>query len=125
MDNTLTDIESTEDITKFVDLFYLELLTYPEMKPLFKHINFEKHKPFMISFWEFLLLDKAGYTNNMMEKHINLPLNTNHFDIWLNTFTKIINKLFFGQKAQIAITKANILAAIMQYKLKSLGKLTL
>jgi len=37
----------------------------------------------MFAFWNFILLDKAGYTGNVFDKHADLKFNEIHFDHWL------------------------------------------
>lgn len=79
--------------------------------------------PHMLAFWEFVLLDKAGYTTNVFDKHVNLPLTENHFKIWLMTFEATVNGLFVGEKAQMAIQRAQTIGYSFQNKLKQMGKL--
>lgn len=118
-----TDIQNTEDVTLMVKAFYTNLLLHQEVKPLFDNIDFEKHMPHMIAFWEFVLLDKEGYTTNVFDKHVHLPLSENHFSIWLTTFIKTVNNLFEGDKANMAIQRAESIAFSFQHKLKQMGKL--
>lgn len=77
----------------------------------------------MISFWEFVLLDKEGYTTNVFDKHVNLPLKEEHFAIWLTTFEKTVYDLFEGKKAEMAIQRAQTIAYSFQHKMKQMGKL--
>jgi len=94
-----------------------------EVKPLFAYIDFEKHKPQMIAFWEFVLLDKEGYTTNVFDKHVHLPLTENHFTIWQQTFTDTINQLFEGEIAEKALLRAQTIGYSFQHKLKQMGRL--
>ena len=94
-----------------------------EVKPIFAHVDFEKHMPHMISFWEFVLLDKEGYTTNVFDKHVNLPLKEEHFTIWLDAFEKTVHHLFAGEKAEMAIQRAQTIAYSFQTKMKQMGKL--
>lgn len=117
------DITNSTDVELMVKTFYDNLLKNEEVKPVFIHVDFEKHMPHMIAFWEFVLLDKEGYTTNVFDKHVNLPLKENHFAIWLETFEKTINELFEGENAQKAIFRAKTIAFSFQTKLKQMGKL--
>ena len=117
------DIKNSTDVELLVRTFYKNLLQNEEVKPVFAHVNFEKHMPHMISFWEFVLLDKEGYTTNVFDKHMNLPLTENHFKIWLATFEATVNSLFEGEKAQMAIQRAQSIGFSFQAKLKQMGKL--
>lgn len=118
-----TDIINSADVELLVKTFYSNLLLNEEIKPLFAHVDFEKHMPHMISFWEFVLLDKEGYTTNVFDKHVNLPLKEEHFTIWLSTFEKTVHHLFIGEKAEMAIQRAQTIAYSFQSKMKQMGKL--
>lgn len=117
------DILNSEDVTLLVKTFYSNLLLNEEIKPIFAHVDFEKHMPHIIAFWEFVLLDKAGYTANVFDKHVNLPLKETDFTLWLKTFEETVNHLFIGDKAQLAIQRAQVIAFTFQQKLKNMGRL--
>lgn len=117
------DILTSEDITLLVKTFYTNLLLNEEVKPIFEHVNFEKHMPHMIAFWEFVLLDKEGYTTNVFDKHVNLPLTENHFKIWLTTFETTVNHLFEGENAEKALLRAQTIAYSFEHKMKQMGKI--
>ena len=118
-----TDISNSADVELLVKTFYANLLLNEEIKPLFANVDFEKHLPHMIAFWEFVLLDKEGYTTNVFDKHVNLPLKEEHFAIWLETFEKTVHHLFEGEKAEMAILRAQTIAYSFQAKMKQMGKL--
>jgi len=117
------DISNSSDVAVLVKTFYANLLLNDEVKPIFAHVNFEKHMPHMIAFWEFVLLDKEGYTTNVFDKHVNLPLNAEHFAIWLKTFENTVNALFEGENAQKAIFRAKTIAFSFESKMKQMGKI--
>lgn len=119
----IQDISTSADVTLLVKTFYSNLLLNEEVKPVFAHVDFDKHMPHMIAFWEFVLLDKEGYTTNVFDKHVNLPLKEEHFTIWLNTFENTVHHLFTGEKAEMAIQRAQTIAYSFQTKLKQMGKL--
>ncbi len=119
----MPNITNSSDVELLVKTFYSNLLLNEEVKPIFAHVNFEKHMPHMIPFWEFVLLDKEGYTTNVFDKHLNLPLKAEHFDIWLRAFESTIHHLFEGQKATMAIQRAQTIAYSFESKMKQMGKL--
>ena len=119
----MQDITNSSDVELLVKTFYSNLLLNEEVKPIFAHVDFEKHMPHMIAFWEFVLLDKEGYTTNVFDKHVNLPLKAEHFAIWLNVFESTVNALFLGENAQKAIFRAKTIAFSFESKLKQMGKL--
>ena len=117
------EISNQEDVELLVKTFYSNLLLNEEIKPIFAQVDFEKHMPHMIAFWEFVLLDKEGYTTNVFDKHINLPLKADHFEIWLKTFENTVHHLFEGKKADMAIQRARTIAYSFETKMKQMGKL--
>lgn len=117
------DIANTEDVALLVRTFYNNLLQLEEIKPVFAGVDVEAHMPHMIAFWEFVLLDKEGYTTNVFDKHVNLPLKEEHFRLWLETFANTIHSLFEGPKADMAISRANSVGYSFQHKLRAMGKL--
>jgi hemoglobin len=119
----MQDISNSADVELLVKTFYSNLLLNEEVKPIFAHVDFEKHMPHMIAFWEFVLLDKEGYTTNVFDKHVNLPLKAEHFAIWLSAFENTVNTLFEGENAQKAIFRAKTIAFSFESKLKQMGKL--
>jgi hemoglobin len=119
----MQDIANSDDVTLLVKTFYSNLLLNDEVKPVFAHVDFEKHMPHMIAFWEFVLLDKEGYTTNVFDKHVNLPLKSEHFVIWLDIFEKTVHSLFEGEKAEMAIFRAKTIGYSFEAKMKQMGKI--
>ncbi len=119
----MKNITNPSDVELLVKTFYSNLLLNEEVKPIFEHVDFEKHMPHMIAFWEFVLLDKEGYTTNVFDKHVNLPLKAEHFEIWLKTFESTVHYLFEGEKANMAIQRAQTIAYSFETKMKQMGKL--
>ena len=119
----IQDISNSADVELLVKTFYHNLLQNEEVKPVFDGIDVDKHMPHMIKFWEFVLLDKEGYTTNVFDKHVNLPLKEAHFAIWLDVFEKTVHSLFEGEKAQMAIHRAQTIGYSFQTKLKQMGKI--
>ncbi len=119
----LRDITHSADVALLVRTFYNQLLQVEEIKPVFEGVDVEQHMPHMIAFWEFVLLDKAGYTTNVFDKHVNLPLKAEHFTVWLETFENTVHSLFAGEKAEMAIQRAQSIGYSFQQKLKHMGRL--
>ena len=119
----MQDITNSSDVELLVKTFYSNLLQNEVVKPIFAHVDVEKHMPQMIAFWEFVLLDKEGYTTNVFDKHVNLPLKVEHFEIWLNTFENTVNTLFLGENSQKAIFRAKTISFSFESKLKQMGKI--
>lgn len=89
-------------------------------------LSLDKHIPLIVSFWETVLLDKATYKGNPMEKHFHLnhlaPMRPVHFERWLQLWVNTVNENFAGMKATEAINRANTIAFIMQQKIALMNK---
>lgn len=99
-------IETRTDIEFLVDSFYGKVVKDDVLSPFFKHLNFDKHLPKMVDFWEFVLLDKAGYTTDVTQKHAHMRLKQEHFDRWLALFNETVDAHFEGEKAALAKQRA-------------------
>jgi hemoglobin len=117
------DLDTKANIEQMIRSFYASLLTNEEIKPVFANTDFEKHMPHMIAFWSFILLDEAGYTTNVFEKHLHLGIKREHFAIWLEHFEKNIKDQFEGPKAELALQRAQLIAYTFENKLKAMGKI--
>jgi hemoglobin len=112
------DISTKQDIHLLVDTFYSKVLSDELLAPHFKHINFEEHKPRMIFFWSFALLNEPGYTTNVFDKHRDLQIDKRHFDRWLELFHQTVDELFEGDKARDAKLRASSIGWTFAEKMK-------
>lgn len=126
----MKDIENVNDIEFLVDEFYQKVVVDELLGRFFTivvNFEWEVHIPIMVSFWETVLLGKASYKGNPMNKHIELDklskLEPVHFERWLELWKATVNENFIGEKAAEAIVKAETIAKLMQSKLDS--KITL
>jgi hemoglobin len=105
-----------------VDVFYGDVMQDELLKGFFSHMNFEEHKPRMIHFWSFVLLDESGYTTNVFDKHVHMKLNDEHFDRWMFHFEKTVDKLFSGEKAETAKFRAKTLSWTFKEKFRKMNE---
>lgn len=115
----MNDIHTKNDVDLLVNTFYSKVLQDELLAPFFKHLNFEKHLPKMIHFWSFVLLDQAGYTTDVTQKHMKMPLKKEHFDHWISMFHETIDELFIGEKAKLAKQRAVLVGWTIQSKIES------
>lgn len=120
------DISSRADIEKMVLQFYEAVKADKTIGFIFTdvvHMNWEKHIPVIVDFWETILLDNPVYTKNAMEVHYDLnkkfPLKKEHFTSWVQLFITTIDDLFEGKIAALAKTRAKSIAAVMLFKMES------
>jgi dephospho-CoA kinase len=103
-------LKSREDVGLLVQKFYSLVLNDKILTPFFKKLDFDNHLPKMIDFWCFVLLGETGYTTNVIEKHLNMPLKAEHFDQWLKLFHQTLNEYFEGENVEIAKQRAFTIA---------------
>ena len=114
------DIENIDDIILLVDRFYDKVNADPLLSPVFNQIakvNWEEHLPVMYSFWSAVLFDTNTYKGQPLTSHIDLPIDTEHFNRWLELFKQTVDENFKGEKAIEAKEKAESIALIFQTKL--------
>lgn len=117
----MKDISNKEDVELLVDKFYDRVLKDEILKPFFINLDFQKHKPKMVHFWTFTLLDEAGYTTDVTKKHMNMPLEQKHFDQWISLFNATIDTLFVGDKADLAKQRAFLIRWTIESKMNKNG----
>lgn len=112
-----TDIQSRADIENLVNHFYNKVQADELLAPVFAHVDWPHHLPLMCDFWLLTLLGEPGYRNNMVQKHLNLPIQPEHFTQWLSLFNATVDELFLGEKAEEAKSRAYSMAVVIQVKL--------
>lgn len=115
------DIQTKEDLEQLVDVFYNRVLQDEKLAHFFAHLDFETHKPKMVHFWSFVLLDEPGYTTNVFDKHAHLHANSSDFSEWVSLFHATVNELFEGEKAEVAKFRATTLGYTFGSKLDALN----
>ncbi|MFN6380161.1 MAG: group III truncated hemoglobin [Flavobacteriales bacterium] len=115
-----SDIQHIDDIVLLVDTFYHKAFQEPILAPHFEGLDFEKHKPHMVAFWAFVLLDKHGYTTNVFEKHTHLKVGRVHFQKWVEIFHQTVDELFVGEKANDAKLRATTIGWTFGEKMEKL-----
>lgn len=112
----MKEIETKEDVQLLVHTFYDKLIADELVSHFFAHLDLEAHLPRVVQFWSFILLDEAGYSANMMEKHAKLDLDEASFDRWLELFHETVDQFFTGEKAALAKQRSALIAWTMKTK---------
>jgi hemoglobin len=120
----LPDMDSREQIERFVDLFYARLLQDEQLAPIFidvAEIDLAVHLPHIKSYWCKLLLGEKDYTRHTMNIHRQLhgkrTLHASDFERWLSFFLLTVDENFAGSKAEQAKRVAAAIAANMEKSL--------
>ena len=122
----MKDIENREDVILLVNTFYEDVKTDKTIGHIFTKVatvDWDAHLPKMYDFWEGILLGGTAFKGNPMQAHIGLSKKTamgkEQFDAWETIWKRTIDKLFIGDKAAEAKTRANNIAQLMLYKIQT------
>lgn len=119
----MEDIRNLDDIKQMVDTFYDKVNADPELSYIFNdvaQVNWPKHLPIMYAFWNKILFSEGDYRGNPFEKHIPLPIESQHFERWVQLFIENIDAQFEGEKAQEVKLRAQSIAYVFDNKLNFL-----
>ena len=115
-----SDIITRKDIELLVDRFYQKVNADELLAPHFSHVNWENHLPVMYNFWSSMMLGEQSYRGNPFQKHVNLPIEREHFAKWLRLFNETVDANFVGEKAEEIKERARNIALVFQHKMKLL-----
>ena len=115
-------IEGIEDVERMVSLFYDKVNQDKLLSEVFNvhaKTNWKSHLPKMVQFWSGILLDTSEYRGRPFDSHAKQAehISPAHFQRWISLFKETINENFEGEKAALAIQRAESIGAIFQYKL--------
>lgn len=118
------DLAGREDVTSLVVAFYREIYADPLLRPIFvdvARLDLAAHLPIMVDFWETVLFRTGAYRRNALRVHVALDqqvsLTAQHFARWLALWTRTVDELFAGEKAELAKTQAHRIAGSMHRRL--------
>ncbi|MEZ5018265.1 MAG: group III truncated hemoglobin [Flavipsychrobacter sp.] len=119
------DIQNREDIELLVNTFYDDVKQDDTIGYIFQETigdDWSHHMPIMYQFWESVLLGKATYSGNPIQKHIkldqNIPLKEEHYGQWLNLWTSTVDKLYEGEIADLAKNRASNMVHLIKMKVE-------
>lgn len=114
------DIQNLVDIQLLVDTFYNKIREDHLLKDIFNNKiqdRWPEHLTKMYSFWQTVLLEEHTYYGSPFVPHAKLPIDLEHFDQWLLLFTKTVDDLFEGEKAEKAKWQGNRMAQMFHSKI--------
>jgi hemoglobin len=115
-----TDITTLEDIKLLVDTFYSKVQKDEFIGPIFNEKigdRWPEHLEKMYRFWQTILLEVHSYSGSPFPPHKQLPVAKEHFDRWMEIFTKTTDSLFAGPLAEEAKLRAKNMAEMFHYKI--------
>ncbi|MBP2413814.1 hemoglobin [Arthrobacter stackebrandtii] len=111
------DIATREDVLLLVEAFYTKAFRDELIGHIFTevtHMDLPRHMPIMADFWQTVLFKAGLYSRNALKIHFDInakePLTLDHFNRWLQLWTKTVDELFAGEKAEMAKVQAHLIA---------------
>ncbi len=108
------DIETRADLELLLTEFYRIAPNDSEIGYHFDGVDLVAHLPAIVDFWEKVLFGKAVYFGNSLAVHQILhtksPLTSEHFQRWVEIFSRTVDALFAGKTADDAKLRAKMIA---------------
>jgi hemoglobin len=121
----MKDIENRQDIELLINTFYDRVKQDDVIGYIFHQIigeDWSHHLPIMYSFWETVILNKASYRGNPIQKHIEVDKKTTlkqeHYDRWLLLWEQTVNDLFSGETAEHIKSRAMMMMNLISMKVE-------
>ena len=115
------DIETRADIDRLLVEFYKVVIHDAEIGHHFDQLDLDHHLPIIGDFWEKVLFGNPVYFNNPLAVHQKLherfPLRPDHFLRWVEVFSATVDRLFDGDLAELAKTRAGAIAQNLDQRL--------
>lgn len=115
------DIENLDDIKLLVNTFYGRIQKNLVLGPIFEEKvggRWDQHLEKMYRFWQTILFNEHTYSGAPFPPHANLPIDENHFIIWVRNWTVTVDDFFEGPIADEAKKRGTLMAAIFNSKLQ-------
>lgn len=119
--NNTKEIISIDDIKGLVNAFYEKVRKDELIGPIFNERigdRWPQHLDKMYAFWQTVLLGEHTYFGSPFPPHANLAISHNHFERWIELFTKTLDELFTGEKATDAKWRAGKMAEMFESKIE-------
>jgi len=123
----MRDIIDRTDVSFLIDTFYKKVVTDKIIGSFFTDViklDWDRHIPVMIDFWETVLFGGYKYKGNPMLVHMELhkkkALKAEHFERWTKLWAQTIQDHFEGKIASKAIERANTVSQVIMMRIKQL-----
>lgn len=116
----MPDIANNNDIKTMVDTFYLRVRQDQILGSIFDERigdRWPDHLEKMYKFWGSMLLGDHSYHGHPFAPHATLPIEKDHFKMWLLLFNETVTELFSGPIAEQALFRAELMAEMFAKRL--------
>ena len=128
----MRDIETRDDLTSLLESFYDKAKRDEVIGHFFTKViplDFSKHIPVIVDFWETILFTTHSYKKNAIAPHLHINelsrMEEKHFTRWLKLFSETLDELFSGPNAETAKQRAVSIATIMRIKIMNASKINI
>lgn len=113
------NIQNLKDIKVLVDSFYREVQRDTLIGGVFHGAikDWPAHLQKMYTFWQTILLGEHTYHGSPFPPHAEMPIDSTHFERWLNLWHKTVDTHFEGELAEEAKWRAGKMAEIFLSKI--------
>jgi len=104
------------EIDTQVETFYARVREDPTIGPIFNAEveDWPAHLALLKSFWASVLLGAGTFRGNPLEKHMMLPLEPAHFQVWLALFRETALEVLRPEGAEMVIRRSERIAETFQ-----------
>lgn len=103
-------------IERLVREFYARIRVHPVLGPIFnaRIDDWDLHMSRLRAFWSSVALGTGAYSGSPMQKHVPLPVDGRHFDMWLELFCDTARELCPPIAAEHFIERARRIAESLE-----------
>lgn len=105
-----------ELIERLVRAFYGKVRNHPVLGPVFnaRIDDWEHHMSRLCAFWSSIILASGTYGGSPMQKHLGLPVDGRHFDLWLALFGQTLHEECTPSVAALFMERARRIAESLE-----------
>jgi len=103
-------------LERLVRGFYGRVRVHAVLGPIFnaRIRDWEHHMQRLTAFWSAVALASGAYSGSPMQKHLDLPIDGRHFDLWLDLFQETAEEVCPPQAAAFLIGRARRIAESLE-----------
>lgn len=103
-------------IERLVREFYARIRVHPMLGPIFNERidDWEFHIQRLCAFWSSVALGSGAYSGSPMQKHLRLPVDGRHFDMWLELFSATAREICAPVAAEHFVERARRIAESLE-----------
>lgn len=103
-------------IEKLVHAFYARVRRDELLGPIFnaRISDWDQHLQRLCRFWSSVVLMSGSYSGSPMQKHMELPIDAEHFDRWLQLFRLTAREVCNPKAAALFTERAELIARSLE-----------